>query len=375
MNFCKLVLFPFLMCGLNMFAQQSMPYPIDKVISDNKIIDIDNQKILIIDFWATWCVPCVAATQQLEIIQRAVPDKVFIVSVSDESEKTIADYLLKTPIALTVIKDLNENGLISRFNVKQRPYSVMLNMNGDILYKGHPSGITIEKINKFAASPQVINCKFPKSLFTTSNSNPVAIKSVQPGFSFTKNKEALQKSMFIEDGVFHYSGPLSMLMTYLFGISKYQLTIENMDDNSVDLVCLQKEIAEARQNPVQFVEDKLSMRVSIQQVNKEYISLEAEDPKKLWDNSQIDWGNDPGNRFLIGEDRIQADNMTITEIANLLSDVKKNFYYYKGKNKNVYDWDFQYLYDDLMSEDLKYNFGISLKKEKGSVPIYIVKTV
>jgi len=350
-----------------------MPNPIDKVISNNKITDINNQKILIIDFWATWCVPCVAATQQLEIIQRAVPDKVFIVSVSNESEKKISDYLLRNPIALTVIKDINGNGLINRFNVTQWPYAVMLNMNGEILYSGHPSGITIEKIKKLAASPRVTNCKQPRSLFTKNTSSAVAPKSNPTQFSFTKNKGTVQESMFIENGVFRYSGPLSTLMKYLFGISKFQLTLENMNDYGVDLICSQKEITEAKKNPIPFVENKLSMKVLIKQVNTEYTSLVVENPAKLWNSSRIDWGNDSGNRFIIGDDRIEADNLTINEIANLLSDAKKKLFYYKGKDKNVYDWNFQYLYDNLLSEEMKYSFGIIFAREKGAIPMYIVK--
>jgi thiol-disulfide isomerase/thioredoxin len=370
-----MILLSLLLCGIKVFAQQSFPYQIDKVISDNTITDLDNQKILIIDFWATWCVPCVASTHQLEIIQHAVPDKVFIVSVSDESEKKISDYLLKNPIALTVIKDLNEDGLINRFNVTQRPYAVMLNMNGEILYKGHPSGITIEMINKLFISPQVTNCNQPRSLFAIKTSNRVIAESNQIQLSLKKNREAVQEFMFTENGIFRYSGPLSALMRYLFGVSKFQLTLKDSEDYGVDFVCSQTEIAKAKQNPIPFVEKKLLMEVLVKPVDLIYTSLEVENPEKLWDSSQIDWGNDSGNCFLIGEDRIEADNLTINEIANLLSDVKKHFFYYKGKDKNVYDWNFQYLYDNLMSEELKYSFGISLKKEKGLVPVYIIKPI
>jgi len=375
MNFCRVTLFSLWLSGLNVFAQQPFPYIIDKVISENKITDLNTQKILIIDFWATWCVPCVAATEQLEIIQRAVPDKVFIVSVSDESEKTISDYLLRTPIALTVIKDLSENGLISRFKVKQRPYAVMLNMNGDILFKGHPSEITIEKIKKLAASSQVMNCDFPNSLFTLNQSTYAVPKPSKDQFHLTKNSAAREEYMYSEDGVFHYSGPLSGLMKYLFEVSKFQIVLEGKGDFGIDFACSQEDIAKAKKNPSSFVENRLFMKVLVNRINTEYISLDVENPEKLWDSSQIDWGSDPGSRFIIGEDRIEADNLTIHEIANLLSDVKKKFFYYKGNDNKVYDWNFQYLYDDLLSEDLKYSYGISLKQEKGTVPVYVINSM
>lgn len=42
----------------------------------------------------------------------------------------------------------------------------------------------------------------------------------------------------------------------------------------------------------------------------------------LWDKNQIDWNAEGSVSYIIGEDRIQADNLTIKEVFKILSDVK-----------------------------------------------------
>jgi hypothetical protein len=64
---------------------------------------------------------------------------------------------------------------------------------------------------------------------------------------------------------------------------------------------------------------------------------------------------------LIGSDKITANDVTIKEIAKIMSDTKSKNYIYLGDDTTLYDWDFQFLYDDLMKEDLASTFGISIK--------------
>lgn len=48
-------------------------------------------KIVIIDFWATWCPPCRRGIPDLVAIQNEFKDKVVIVGISLDREKTIKD--------------------------------------------------------------------------------------------------------------------------------------------------------------------------------------------------------------------------------------------------------------------------------------------
>ncbi|TAE26216.1 MAG: hypothetical protein EAZ92_10980 [Candidatus Kapaibacterium sp.] len=63
----------------------SQEISVAKVITENSIVAFDQQKLILLDFWATWCSPCHTASKQLEYFQATHQDKVFVISISDES--------------------------------------------------------------------------------------------------------------------------------------------------------------------------------------------------------------------------------------------------------------------------------------------------
>lgn len=52
-------------------------------------------KLLILDFWATWCSPCVAMIPKMDSLQKAFGDKIQFLSVTYQSEKEAMPFLAK----------------------------------------------------------------------------------------------------------------------------------------------------------------------------------------------------------------------------------------------------------------------------------------
>ena len=55
--------------------------------------NFDN-KVVVLEFWATWCGPCIAAMPHIAEIQKKYEDKnVQVISISDEDLDTVEDFL------------------------------------------------------------------------------------------------------------------------------------------------------------------------------------------------------------------------------------------------------------------------------------------
>jgi thiol-disulfide isomerase/thioredoxin len=52
-------------------------------------------KLLILDFWGTWCAPCIGAFPKLDSLQRKFKDEIEILPVTAESKSTVSDFLAK----------------------------------------------------------------------------------------------------------------------------------------------------------------------------------------------------------------------------------------------------------------------------------------
>ncbi len=71
-----------------------------KEVGKNKFYRLEDfqEKILVLDFWATWCGPCVKSFNTVEQLSKEHADSVVFVSISqDANEKKVLDFLRKNP--------------------------------------------------------------------------------------------------------------------------------------------------------------------------------------------------------------------------------------------------------------------------------------
>lgn len=95
-------------------------------------------KVLVLDFWATWCGPCIAAAPMLHKMQNQYEGKLEIVGIGgSESKADFKRYVLKKKGNYAQMFDGNKN-ISSALGIKGIPHVVVLSTDGIIRWQGNP---------------------------------------------------------------------------------------------------------------------------------------------------------------------------------------------------------------------------------------------
>jgi peroxiredoxin len=90
-------------------------------------------RVVVIDFWATWCDVCTKEMKYFVRAQQQYGDKVAVVTISDELPDVAASYFRTWNIGLPLVEDLD--GAISRiYSIAKIPDTLVLDPEGRVSY-------------------------------------------------------------------------------------------------------------------------------------------------------------------------------------------------------------------------------------------------
>lgn len=93
-------------------------------------------KLLVLNFWATWCPPCVEEMPSLNEFARSMqPQGVVVLGVSvDRNEKAYRDFLARNQLAFQVARDPEES-ISSTYGTFKWPETYVINREGKVIQK------------------------------------------------------------------------------------------------------------------------------------------------------------------------------------------------------------------------------------------------
>lgn len=103
-------------------------------------------KVVIVEFWATWCAPCIANIPHLnELAERFRGKDVVFISLTAEPRETVEAFLKRKPIKGWVALDTDDRAG-KAYGVSAIPYTFVIGRDSKVLGETHPADLDVEHI-------------------------------------------------------------------------------------------------------------------------------------------------------------------------------------------------------------------------------------
>lgn len=195
-------------------------------------------KVVVLEFWATWCAPCVASIPHLNELAASVdPDKVQFISIDDEPAEVVRGFIARKHMAGWIGLD-SLHVTSSNYGVTQLPVAVLVDGRGKIAAITSLDKITTEVIRNLQQSGSV-----PSSLTSAASAAEKltppskAVPSLNtpsgasaPLFSLSLEKASLGDRFkiwhFPSEELVIESATAAYLISYAFGLPEDRLVFE-----------------------------------------------------------------------------------------------------------------------------------------------------
>lgn len=120
------------------YQGQPLPVPLgsEEWLSEKRDL---TGKVIVLDFWATWCGPCKRASPTLEKMQVKHKDKIEILAIggSSDDEANHRKYVIAHKKAYSNLYDKNDT-INNKMEVRGIPHTIIMSTDGVIRWQGNP---------------------------------------------------------------------------------------------------------------------------------------------------------------------------------------------------------------------------------------------
>ena len=112
-------------------------------------------KVVVLEFWATWCSPCVASLPHLnQLVESLDPAKFQFISIDDEDQKAVETFLTRKKMSGWVGVDAS-GGVFNRYGITSRPTTIIVDGNGKIVAVTEIDSVSAADLRAVAAGKSV----------------------------------------------------------------------------------------------------------------------------------------------------------------------------------------------------------------------------
>lgn len=384
----NLIITLILVYSLNGFSQQNIKVGekapsisiTDWVINTPENKKLEN-KFIVIEFWATWCVPCLKAVPHLNDLQdKFKRDDLYFISLTDEPvhkiEKTHSIVNFKTIVASDQTKATQKEFGDGKRGITQLPLTVMIDNEGIIKWIGTPSKLTEFILNDFLNKKPInkndsglgkLKIKenlelqklkgFEKVLYVAQNDDIkfyFDIEKSESKFSFS-NKKTGTKLFYLE------SANVSDILTSVFHYNVNEIFVhENLDKDRYDVWF--KNDSLSKEKALEFLQDTLFSKLKIEkkESSKKIITKDL----VIENKNLLEKSTDKESRITsIQGKKTMYSRITLKDFADELNKISPHYFVFLPKDKEVYNFFIDDESYEKIVSDLK-QYGIIVKDKE-----------
>lgn len=298
--------------------------------------EMDN-KFIVLEFWATWCAPCLSAVPHLNDLQNKFKDRndLLFISLTYEKPEKTKRTLEKVKFNTIVVSDQTKQ-TENNFNVKGIPHTVLIDNKGIIKWIGTPNELTVSLIdtllsgNPIATETVEQKNEVQSEEFSIKNNVQVTmgiLKDQNNQYTFSLSKALKDDDKMSIDALFRgkyidLNSDLKSMISKIIKIPESQIIVPDTLDSNYNLVYKNLnniDIVEHGTMLKSNIIDALNIAETIQTKKVDVYILKVKDTKKL----PISIDQNEENHYGNNETHFIFSNAKIATLLKKMSDFYK----------------------------------------------------
>lgn len=213
-------------------------------------------QVVLLEFWATSCRPCIPAMTHLEILEAEFPQQLKVFQVTSEDAPTVQRFLGKHPVETTIVLDTARK-LHQAFYHHFLPHTVIIDAKGIVRAFTYPGEITPQVVRQLlknqpikVRTKQEYNNQSSVSLGLSQQLDEVAaVLDDRPVIVVPERKASAvyqaqitpyrqgEETQIVREGEYHIrfiNCPLTLIYQTLYGVSSNRMLLEVPEDKVMD---------------------------------------------------------------------------------------------------------------------------------------------